>query len=63
MFRFVSFLGVVALTVAAAALAKQSQRTSRQALLEHDTQDDVCEPAAVAAEAAFPAFHARFSLN
>jgi hypothetical protein len=61
MFRLVSLFGMVALTVAAAALANQSQKTRKEPRRENE--DDAPPQLQKLPEVARLQFHARFSLN
>jgi hypothetical protein len=63
MFRVVSLFGMVALTVAAAALAKQSQKAGREPRRDNDSDEEATVKIAASPARAYPAFHARFSLN
>jgi hypothetical protein len=63
MFRLASLVGFVALTVAAAALAKQSQNAKKEPRRDEDRNDDAYAKVPAVAAATCPAFHARFSLN
>jgi hypothetical protein len=63
MFRLASVVGIVALTLAAAALATAAQHPAKQVPQENDTQDDAVLRITSALGQTVPCFHARFSLN
>lgn len=64
MFRLVSLFGLVVLTVAAAALANQSQAATEEPTSAKDPTDGTrLLPAPVCPPDSRPTFHARFSLN
>lgn len=62
MFRLASVVGIVALTLAAAALANAAQSPAKALPQENDTQDDVLHITSACGQQC-PSFHARFSLN
>lgn len=62
MFRFVSLMGLVVLTVAAAKLSASAKNASKPSL-PNGPQTDSLPRAAAVPTLTQPTFHARFSLN
>jgi hypothetical protein len=63
MFRLVSLVGIVALTVAAAALASAARKAEKKLPISDDEQDDSVLRVTCPVEQRLPCFHARFSRN
>ena len=63
MVRLASLVGLVALTVAAAALINAAQQTAKKVSQDNDMQDDAVLRITSGQGQRTPSFHARFSLN